>query len=220
MFKMEDKNSKNLAKNVFVLPLIVIFVACSSKQIKNASTEPLDLPAEDSASFSDTSYADSTYDSSLADTSLSIPPVSEAQYSEPMPTAAPVKSIKKKAKKKRGMKVAAKGTVRKKSARHKHNKMVSKVQDVPPPSAPTETPTPSAAATLAQELPVIGEENLQTAPIEMPPIAPPIPPAEIEAEAQPNWMLAAFIIAGIVALGALGLRVRRHAIRKRGLIFN
>jgi len=165
MFEMKAISPKIKPKFVLLVPCLVLFAACSSKQIKNASLGPLDLPAEET-------------------------------YSAPVEYngGASTKKVRK-------TMMAARGSVKKKAAR---GKSVARLMAKP-----------------AERMPVIGESTLAMAPVQMPPLAPPIPMnLAVEAPPQPNWVLAGLTMAGIVVLLAIGFRLHRYSARKRGLIYN
>jgi cytoskeletal protein RodZ len=161
-------------KFVLLVPCLVLFAACASKEIKNASLEPLDLPAEESST-----------------------------YSAPEPQALVKKSAKK-----------SKKTTTKMARAQKQKRTLR-------PAAPVTT---AAAAQVQsnQDLPVIGDESLSTAPIQVDPMAPPVPfdTGFENLKTQPNWLLAGLVIAGIVLLMGLTFRIRRMNKGKRRLVYN
>lgn len=181
-------NSLKLApKFVLLVPCLVLFAACASKEIKNASLEPLDLPAEDSSSYNT--------------------PEPEG-LSAPVVAGTVKKSAKKYAKK-------SKKTSNKMARMQKRKKtMIAK------PTAPVQTAAAQVQST--EQLPVIGDGSLATAPIQVDPMAPPVPfdTGFENVDAQPNWLLAGLMIAGIVLLSGLAFRMRRLNKGKRRLVYN
>lgn len=177
-------NSLKLApKFVLLVPCLVLFAACASKEIKNASLEPLDLPAEESSSYS---------------------------TPEPEGLSAPMAagSVKKSSKKS------------KKSANKVARLQKRKKTLIAKPAGPAITAAAQVQST--QELPVIGDGSLATAPIQVDPMAPPVPfdTGFENADTQPNWLLAGLLIGGIVLLSGLAFRMRRLHKGKRRLVYN
>lgn len=186
MFKMIAKPANHLPKIVMAMPLIVILAACSSKQIQNAATEPLDLPSEEA----------------------SMTPEPEGNPTPSATLAAHKRSTLKKGKKLRHAKVA-KASTRKKDI----SKKIAQQK-------PQQQQTVTAAAGTIEKMPQIGESSLNSAPIAVPPIAPPFEVEQSEAT-QPNWILAAILIGGLVTAVGVIFRMRRQsAIRKRSLVYN
>lgn len=176
-------NSLKLApKFVLLVPCLVLFAACASKEIKNASLEPLDLPAEESST-----------------------------YSTPEPQALLKNSLKNSVQRsaKNSKKTATK------MARTQKQKRALK------PAAPA-TMTAAAQVQSNQDLPVIGDGSLSTAPIQVDPMAPPVPfDTGFESlKTQPNWLLAGLVIAGLVLIMGLTFRIRRMNKGKRRLVYN
>ena len=185
------KSIKLAPKFVLLVPCLVLFAACASKEIQNASLEPLELPAEESSSYTT--------------------PEPEGLTA---PTAAGTvnNSAKKSAKK-----YASKSQkASKKMARMQKRKKTL----IAKPTAPA--PTAAAQVQSTEQMPVIGDGSLATAPIQVDPMAPPVPfdTGFANVDAQPNWLLAGLMIAGIVLLSGLAFRMRRLNKGKRRLIYN
>jgi hypothetical protein len=175
MFALKSNSLKLAPKYVLLVTTLVLFSACATKEAKNASLEPLDLPADQVANANPTP--------------------------EPEVTA-PVK-IKKA--KKHGKAQAHKS---KKTAAHKAKKEIKPLAAI-------------AQVKPAENLPSIGDATVATAPLTMPPMAPPVPfDMGVELDHQPHWLLAAFAIAGIVILLGIALRVRKQKQGKRRLVYN
>ncbi len=203
MNEMEKKMTKMMTKIVLMVPTLVLFAACASKEIKNASMiEPVDLPADESSSYM---------------TPDSEPVLAGNETSSFEPAAAPaVTKTKSKKSKKNAFKP------KKKAGRVARNKKKKKAAAVAAISAPATTAVGQVQNT--ETLPVIGDGNLASAPIAVDPMAPPVPfgmELENNGETQPNWLLAAFVVAGIVGLAGIAFRVRRQSNdRKRKLVFS
>ncbi len=167
---MKSNSLKLAPKYVLLVTTIALFTACASKEMKNASLEPLDLPAEDSVAH------------------------------EPMPAPAPVQKAKK-----------TKSALIKKKKIKKHAALPKQ-----------EKPVAAAGTLQTVQLPSIGDGTVASAPIQVPPMAPPVPfEMGIENNHQPNWWLAAFIVGGVVALLGIAFRVRKAKFgKRRRLVYN
>jgi|GEM_PF-4275583 len=182
MFDLKSKSVKSLPKFVLLVPCLVLLSACASKEIKNASLEPLDLPS-DSSSYST--------------------PEPEG-FSTPAPAVTKKKSSKSKS--------ARLGK------RLKKKKMHAAIQPV----VPAQPAAVAQVQNTTETLPTIGDDNMAAAPIAVIPMAPPVPfETGLENAEQPNWLLAAVVVAGIVGLIGVAFRVRKqNANRKRRLVYN
>lgn len=175
MFVMKSNSLKLKPKYVLLVTTLVLFSACASKEAKNASLEPLDLPS-DEATFSN--------------------PTPEPEVSAPAKT------------KKSRQHGKAKAHRTKKTASHKTKKELK-----PLAAAAQVKPT--------ENTPSIGDGTVASAPIAMPPMAPPVPfDMGVPLDQQPHWLLAAFAVSGIVILLGLALRVRKQKQGKRRLVYN
>jgi hypothetical protein len=183
MFALKTNSLKLSPKIVLLVPCLVLFAACGSKVVKNASLEPLDMPSEQ-ASFDN--------------------PTPEPEMTAPAAAATAKKSFKKSKKSRKHHKVA-KHTVKKKHDLKK-----------------TEAPVATAQVQSNDELPPsFGDGTVATAPIAVPPMAPPVPfETGLENNQQPNWLLIGGVLAGLVALTGAGLRLRKQGKGKRRLVYN
>jgi hypothetical protein len=176
-------NSLKLSpKIVLLVPCLVLFAACGSKVVKNASLEPIDMPAGE-ASYSN--------------------PTPEPEMTAPAAAATTKKSFKKSKKSRKHHKVA------KHAVKKKHDLKAA-------------APVATAQVQSNDELPPsIGDGTVASAPIAMPPMAPPVPfETGLENNQQPNWLLIGGVVAGLVALTGVGLRMRKQGKGKRRLVYN